>query len=103
MIYKALHEKILPALKNKYVATLIVFFVWMLFFDRNDLVSRIRLQKQLNKLKKEKKFYLDELQKIHHTHELLFSTDEALEKFAREKYLMKRPDEELFLIVKKKD
>ncbi len=96
-------QKVIPHLRNKYVITLIAFFVWMLFFDRNDIVTRIRLHSQVNKLKKEKQFYLDELQKINETNDLLFSDNESLEKFAREKYLMKRPDEEMFLIVKKEE
>lgn len=95
-------EKILPKLKNKYVIALLAFFIWMLFFDRNDIITRIRLQRQLARLKKEKEFYRKEIIKIEETNRQLFSSEETLEKFAREKYLMKRDDEEVFLIVETK-
>jgi len=95
-------EKILPRLKNKYVLTLLLFFGWMLFFDHNDIITRIKLRMQLSKLKKEKEFFQNEMKKIEETNRQLFSSDETLEKFAREKYLMKRDDEEIFLIVEKK-
>ncbi|MDZ4844387.1 MAG: septum formation initiator family protein [Chitinophagales bacterium] len=91
-----------PRMKNKYIITILVFFVWMLFFDRNDLISRYKLKRQLSKLKTEKEFYLKEISKVEETNTLLFYSDETLEKYAREKYLMKRDDEEIFLIVEKK-
>lgn len=90
-----------PHLKNKYVFTLLLFFTWMLFFDRNDIITRFKLKRQLAKLKTEKEFYLKEMQEVEETNRELFSNDETLEKFAREKYLMKRENEELFLIVEK--
>ena len=89
-------------MKNKYIITILVFFFWMLFFDRNDLVTRIKLKRQLAKLKTEKEFYLKEIAKVEETNAQLFSSKETLEKYAREKYLMKRDDEEIFLIVEKK-
>lgn len=91
-----------PYLKNKYIFTLLAFFIWMLFIDDNDIITRIRLKRQLDKLKKEKQFYSEEILKIEETRRQLFSSNETLEKFAREKYLMKRDDEEIFLIVKGK-
>src|ERR1051325_4491840 len=90
---KSFALKLLPRLKNKYVLTLIAFFVWMLLFDHNDIITRIKLKRQLAKLKKEKEFYQQELVKVEEINRELFSSDETLEKFAREKYLMKRDDE----------
>lgn len=91
-----------PRMKNKYIITLLVFFTWMLFFDRNDLITRFKLKRQLSKLKTEKEFYLKEIKKVEQIQAQLFSSNETLEKYAREKYLMKREDEEIFLIVEKK-
>src|SRR5690349_18768192 len=90
---KAVFFSLLPYLKNKYVITVLVFFMWMLFFDRNDIITRVKLKNQLAKLQKEKEFYREEIKKVEETNALLFSNDETLEKFAREKYLMKRDDE----------
>ena len=100
---KSIYSKYFPYLKNKYIFTLLLFFVWMLFFDGNDLITRIKLKIQLSKLKAEKVFYEQEMKKIEETNRQLFSSEETLERFAREKYLMKRDNEEIFLIVEKKD
>jgi len=100
---RSIYSKYFPYFKNKYVVTILVFFTWMLFFDDNDVITRIKLQRQLGKLVVEKEFYLEEIEKIEETNRQLFSSDETLEKFAREKYLMKRDNEEIFLIVKKED
>src|SRR5687767_8263706 len=96
---KAFFARMLPHLKNKYIITIIVFFAWMLCFDRNDIITRVKLKNQLSKLREEKEFYKEEIKKVEETHAQLFSNEETLEKFAREKYLMKKDDEEVFLIV----
>lgn len=100
---QSIYSKYFPYFKNKYVITLLVFFTWMLFFDDNDIITRIKLKRQLGRLAAEKEFYLEEIEKIEETNRQLFSSDETLEKFAREKYMMKRDNEEIFLIVKKED
>jgi len=99
---RAAGNRLIPYLKNKYIFTLLLFFLWMLFFDRNDFITRIRLKRQLSHLKSEKEFYQREIEKIEETNRQLFSSDETLEKFAREQYLMKRDNEEIFLIVRKR-
>lgn len=98
---RAVIASLLPYLKNKYVITLLVFFTWMLFFDRNDIITRVKLKRQLAKLQKEREFYKEEIKKVEETNMQLFSSDETLEKFAREKYMMKRDNEEIFLIIEK--
>lgn len=87
-------------LKNKYLISGIVFLTWMLFFDRNDLMSQYDYSQQLNKLEAEKEFYITETEKtVKDLTEL--TTDRAkLEKFAREKYLMKKENEDVFVIIK---
>jgi cell division protein FtsB len=74
----------------------------MLFFDRNDLMSQYEYRAQLNKLQTEKEFYLKESEKaVRDLNEL--TTDKVkLEKFAREKYLMKKKNEDVFVIIKEK-
>lgn len=90
----------LNILKNKYLIAGIAFLTWMLFFDRNDLMSQYDYRQQLNKLEAEKDFYTTETEKtVKDLTEL--TTDRAkLEKFAREKYLMKKENEDVFVVVK---
>lgn len=89
-------------IRNKYFITALAFLSWMLFFDRNDLLSQYEYRSQLKKLQAEKEFYLKESAKaIKDLNEL--TTDKAkLEKFAREKYLMKKENEDVFVIITEK-
>ena len=89
-------------IRNKYFIAGIAFLTWMLFFDRNDLMSQYEYRTQLNKLQTEKEFYLKESEKaVRDLNEL--TTDKVkLEKFAREKYLMKKKNEDVFVIIKEK-
>lgn len=93
-------SKILPYLRNKYIISLIVFIVWMIFFDRNDLISQYSYNQQLNKLQDDKAYYIKSIDQNQLSLHELMSEPENLEKFARERYLMKKEDEDIFLIVK---
>lgn len=88
----------LPAwVKNKYVIATIAFGVWIIFFDRNDLITQAGYVSDLHKLK-DKKEYLQ--QQITQTDKNLqeLSNPQKLEKFAREKYLMKKSNEDVYVI-----
>jgi cell division protein FtsB len=87
-------------IKNKYFLASLAFLIWMLFFDRNDLLSQYEYQSQLNKLQEEKEFYQKETELVKKDLEELTTDMKKLEKFAREKYLMKKDDEDVFVIVK---
>lgn len=89
----------LKYLKNKYAVTAIVFVIWIAFFDQNKLITQFQYRGELNKLEEEKAFYQEELKKIQEDLNELQSNPRTLEKFAREKYFMKKDDEELFVIV----
>lgn len=86
-------------IRFRYVITLAVFAVWMLFFDRNNLIEQMHIKGQLNKLEEEKDYYLEEIEKAKKDYNELFTNESSLEKFAREKYLMKKDDEDIFVIV----
>ena len=93
----------IPAgLKNKYTLTLLVFGVWMLFFDKNDLISQFKLRAQVHRMEQKKKFYTDKIQEICKEQQQLFASPASIEKFAREKYYMKKDNEDLYVIVRKK-
>ncbi len=92
-------KKVPKFIRNKYSITFLVFLVWLLFFDNNDIITQIGNVQQLNELKAEKVRYQGEIEKTRQALYELTSNPEALEKFAREKYLMKKDNEEVFVIV----
>lgn len=76
-----------------------VFLVWIAFFDQNNLITQIQYRMELSKLEEEKEFYQEEIKQIRSDLKELKTNPKTLEKFAREKYLMKKDNEELFVIV----
>lgn len=92
-------NRLLHLLKNKYFLVTAFFVVWMLFFDRNDLMSQYDYCTQLNKLENEKDFYTKETEQVKKDLDELTTNKERLEKFAREKYLMKKDNEDVFVII----
>ena len=92
-------HKLLSLLKNKYFLSTTAFLVWMLFFDRNDLLSQYEYRSQLQKLEQEKQFYTQEIAKVQKDLDELTTNKDKLEKFAREHYLMKRDNEDVFVII----
>ncbi|TXI15127.1 MAG: septum formation initiator family protein [Pedobacter sp.] len=92
-------NRVVVILKNKYIISSTFFVLWMLFFDRNDLMSQYQYWNQLKKLEAEKSFYTKEIKTIKKDLNELNTNPIMLEKFAREKYLMKKENEDLFVIV----
>ena len=86
-------------LKNKYVLTALGFTVWILFFDSRDFItSHFREKEELRKLEASKKYYEQQIATTREELEQLKSNPAILEKYAREKYRMKKDNEDLFLI-----
>ncbi|HEY4326978.1 MAG TPA: septum formation initiator family protein [Mucilaginibacter sp.] len=96
-------KRLIDLFKNKYFLVSIAFLVWMIFFDKNDLFSQYQYRQQVNKLKQEREFYQKETDKVKKDLDELTSNPKKLEKFAREKYLMKKDNEDVFVIVQKKN
>jgi cell division protein DivIC len=94
-------KKILKVFKNFYVFTTASFLIWMLFLDSNNLIARFQLSSKLNSLENEKEYYEEKIREVHKDHDELFGDRESLEKFAREKYLMKKDSEDIFIIEEK--
>ncbi len=86
---------------NKYLITSVVFIVFMVFADKNNMIDQYKLQQQYTKVKREHRYYQEQIINARKQQEELFSNDKNLEKFAREKYLMKKDNEDVFVIVKK--
>ncbi|WP_142783771.1 FtsB family cell division protein [Changchengzhania lutea] len=89
--------KYLKPFKNWFVIILIFFAVWMIFFDANSWFIHNELNQDVEALEAEKEYYKREIEKDNRAIKKL-STEEGLEKFAREEYFMKRENEEIFII-----
>ncbi len=83
---------------NKYLLTGIAFGVWMIFFDRNDIPLQISRIHELNQLQNSEEVMMKRISATHTELDNLKNSPETLEKYAREKYLMKRPNEDLFIV-----
>jgi len=92
-------RSLLTQLKNKYFLFSLFAFIWMLFFDRHDLMFQLRLQKRIQQLEQDKLHYQAEIKKLNNERLMLVKNNEALEKFAREQYWMKQPNEDLYIII----
>jgi cell division protein FtsB len=92
-------EKIPAVFKNKYLLTIVIFVIWLLLFDSNNLIARYKDLRELRKMKADREYYLKRIeadkQKLHE----LKTDNRNLEKFAREQYRMKKPDEDLYIIL----
>ena len=73
--------------------------MWLVFFDSYNMLTNLRTRDKLNALKKDKKFYMDEIKKDSILIQKLHSDTLELEKLAREKYLMKKDNEDVYLVI----
>lgn len=89
-------------MRNQYFLAILVFVVWIVLFDRNNLISQYRLRKQLHNLKQEEQFYINASQKDSIELYKLRNDSAYMEKVGREKYLMKRDSEDIYIIGHKK-
>ncbi len=94
-------KKLLKYSGNFYILAFLFFMFWMIFIDSNNVINQFRLSQKLNQLEDQKEFYLEKKEKIKAEREELMSNPQLLEKFARERYLMKKPTEDLYVIVEK--
>lgn len=84
-------------LKNKYILTLTGFVVWMLFFDRNDLISQFGRFQKLSELQQSSAYYDQKIADAKAELERRKNDPTAYERLAREKYYMKKDNEDLFI------
>lgn len=92
-------EHIPSWLKSKYLLTALGFAVWMLFFDDRDIITtHFKHKKELRQLQQSKAYYDQQIALTKQELEALKANPATLEKYAREKYFMKRDNEDLFVI-----
>jgi len=95
-------KRLVDLLKNKFFLVTVAFIVWMAAFDKNDLHSQYQYYTELRKAQHERDFYLKETAKATKDLDELTTNPQKLEKFAREKYLMKKDNEDVFVVVHEK-
>ncbi|HPI68029.1 MAG TPA: hypothetical protein PL003_02305 [Bacteroidales bacterium] len=103
MIRFKYNEKIPSLFRNKYFLTILVFLIWIILLDSNNLLLRIREMRELNRLKSDKEYYTEKIKVDRSKLQELKTDDHNLEKFAREQYRMKKPDEDLFIVLTPKE
>ncbi|RAU83845.1 FtsB family cell division protein [Pontibacter arcticus] len=96
-------KRIPQIFRNFYLISTVLFLAWMLFFDSNDFITQYQMSKKLSDLEEDKEYYVEKIIEVEKDRKELMSNSELLEKFAREKYLMKRPNEDVFIIVPKEE
>lgn len=92
-------ERLLSVIRNKYIIAGVAFTIWMLFFDRHDVATQYSYYSQLKELRTEKEFYTTEIDKITKSVHDLNTDPQALQRVAREKYKMKKENEDVFVII----
>lgn len=94
--------KFLNLLKNQYFIVIVVLISWLLYFDKNDVFTQYELVQKCNKLTLEKEYYISEIENNKREINELENNSKSLETFAREKYLMKKDSEDVFVFTIKK-
>jgi cell division protein FtsB len=95
-------QKILPIIRkvifNKYFLTVAVFFMLIIFFGEHSLRNRWETGKNIKSLNKEIEFYKQEIESNKQKMNDMQAGDESLERYAREKYYLKKDSEDVFII-----
>ena len=85
---------------NKFFYVGLGFLVWLTFFDQENFIEQYRLSQTLSDLQSKKQYYLQEIEQNETNIRLLESDSAHIEKYAREKYFMKRQNEDVFVIIR---
>jgi cell division protein DivIC len=91
-------KKFRKVLLNKYLIVLVSFAVFVTFFDEHSLIHRWESHQKIKHMEQELKFYQEEIKATRQKKNELQSSDQNLEKFAREHYYMKKTSEDIFII-----
>jgi cell division protein DivIC len=97
-VVKKVLERIPSILRNKYILVLIAAGVWFLFFDKNSLIEHYKISRQIRELKQERDYYLEQIEADSIELDRLKNNPAEMERYAREKYLMKKKDEDIFIV-----
>ncbi len=92
----------LKYINNRYFYTGLAFVVWLIFFDNDNLREQVRLSNKIRQLKQQKTFYQSEIKKNKSALNALKFDTSRLEKYARETYFMKKDNEDVYVVIRKK-
>jgi cell division protein FtsB len=90
----------LKYINNRYFYTVLAFIIWMAFFDSDNFREQMRLSNKIERLQQQKHFYQTEIQKNKSALNALKYDTTQLEKYAREKYFMKKDNEDIYVIIR---
>lgn len=96
----ALRRSIDYAMRHKILVIILAFLVWMTFFDRNSLILHAERERSIAALQDSIAYYKREIQRQRQYLNELKSDPKQMEKFARERYNMKKKDEDIYIIKK---
>lgn len=85
---------------NKYTIVGLLFVVWIALFDKYSFIDQLQLRAKISQMEKEKKYYQKKIEEDKRKKDELLGNRDNLEKFAREQHLMKKENEDIFIIVK---
>lgn len=88
--------------RNFYFISGAFFLIWMLFIDSSDIFSQLKLRQKVSELESRKEYYMENIEVINQQYEERLNDPELMEKFAREKYYMKKKTEDLFVVIEDK-
>ena len=91
-------QKIPKQLRNKYSIAIFLFIIWIVFFDNYNLIKQYKIKKNIKELEENKLFYSNEIEKDSIEYKELLNNKEERERFAREKFLMKKENEDIYII-----
>jgi len=98
---KSIIQTLVKILKKKYLLAFVLFIAWIFLFDGNNLIDRFSALRTLHQLERDKKYYTEKIKSDSKKLEELKTNNDNLEKFAREQYLMKKDNEDIFVIIDK--
>jgi cell division protein FtsB len=98
--FKPLINRLPVGLQSRYFLVILLFLLWMLIFDKADVFTQLKLKRTIRNLDNDKVYYRDKLKEVQQEKEDMQNNPE---KFAREHYYMKSPDEDVFVIDKNKE
>ncbi|PKQ65617.1 hypothetical protein BZG02_01020 [Labilibaculum filiforme] len=90
---------LLRIVRNKYVITFLIFYFWLLFFDQHSIWERKGNENTIESLEKEKAYFIEKIETDKNRIHELKTNRKNLEKFAREQYLMKKKNEDIFIMI----
>ncbi|MDX2285368.1 MAG: hypothetical protein NW241_14480 [Bacteroidia bacterium] len=102
-LFRTFALRIWQASGTKYLVILAAAGIWIALFDRYNLVSQQKVARQIEQLRQDKAHYEQALEKASYERERFFTDMEELERYAREQHLMKRPNEDLYIVTEDPD